>query len=269
MQRAVPFIAVEPLDGRTVDRVHRNARAIGVGCAARAAGASIGLLVCLSQGWLWPVPVLTWLTYGGSLTVVHQLIHSPLGFTPRWQRRVLTGAALLVSESGHALRTTHLLHHRTDPGAPDPEGYIEGVPWRWMWAEMWRFRYRLMRWGLRHGADRRRIRAEVAVTITAWIGAILAMPWTSVPLAYLGLITLASGAFAVMAGKGPQTNWGRPVSSPLVVVRGRLLRLVTFSHDRHLEHHLYPGVPLSRLRHLDDVTGRAVEGRDLVRVVLP
>ena len=231
----------------------------------------LGLLVFLgaaTRGW-WPIAVVsTWLIYGATLTAVHHLIHGSLGLTPRWRRFWLSALGALVTESGHALQVTHLAHHRRDPAVPDPEGYIENVGWLGMPAAAVRFRYRLALWGFRYGPRRRRVAVELAVHAGAHLGSLALLPITVLPWIYLTLVHIASFAFAVLAGKGPQTNFGRPVSSPFVRVHTTLGRVLFFSHDQHLEHHAYPRVPLARLRRLHPHLEPVFNELDIVDVEL-
>lgn len=267
--RALPALdlpTLAELDGRPLLAHQRRLAVVMIGRVLLGLGVFV---VAAAQRWpLLAVPAL-WLVYGGALTATHHLIHGSLELSPRARRWWLTVMPAIVVESGHALQATHLLHHRSDPDLPDPEGYIEQVPWRRMPFEAWRFRYRLMRWGLQHARRPGRVRAEVAWHVVAHLGAIALLPWTPVPAWYLLGIAIASAGFAVLAGKGPQTDYGRSLSTPLVRVRTRLLRPVLFSHDRHLEHHAYPKVPLPRLRHLDEALAPHLAQLDVHEVVLP
>lgn len=248
-ERALTAIPVRRLSDLETEVMSRLRPLAALLIARPLVGAGVFVISAL-QGW-WPVAIVsTWLIYGSALTAVHHLIHGSLGLSVRSRRFWLTTLGALVVESGHALQVTHLAHHRRDPNMPDPEGYIENVGW---WATPLaavRFRYRLALWGYRYGPRRRRIGIELGVHAAAHLASLALLPITVVPWVYLTLIHLASLAFAVLAGKGPQTNFGRPVSSPFVRVRTRLGRMVFFSHDQHLEHHAYPRVPLSRLRRL-------------------
>ncbi|MDH3754602.1 MAG: fatty acid desaturase [Acidimicrobiia bacterium] len=269
LDRAIPDLDLPSLAELGRDDLLARHRRLAVLFVARIILALAGFAACLARGWWVGLAPATWVIYGGSLTAVHHLIHGRLGLSPRTREWLLTALAAVVTESGHALESTHLLHHETDADAPDPEGYIEHVPWRRMPIEAVRFRYRLMGWGLRHGGHRRRIRLEIAWHALVHIAAIAVSPLTWWPLAYVAAIAVASAGFAVMAGKGPQTNYGREVTTPLVIVRARFSRLAFFSHDRHLEHHAYPQVPLPRLRRLDGAIAPALERAELVEVRLP
>ncbi len=203
-----------------------------------------------TQGWwLLAVPSV-WFVYGSTLTAVHHLIHSSLGLSARGRRFWLRTLGLIVMESGHALQVTHLAHHRSNTDVPDPEGYIENVTWAQLPLAALQFRYRLALWGLRNSPRPRRVAVELAVHAIAHIASLALLPFSPILWIYLSLTHVASFVFAVLAGKGPQTNWGRPVHTPLVRVQTRLGRILFFSHDQHLEHHAYPKVPLFRLRRL-------------------
>lgn len=232
--------------------------------------ASVALwFVAAGQGWTLVLVATTWLIYSSTLTTVHHLIHGGLGMTQRSRRFWLSVAGMMVLESGHALQQTHLAHHRSDPTAPDPEGYIEGITWGRLAFEMWIFRYRMMLWGLRRGRNRNRIAFEVAVHVAVHIAAVLAVPHTLVPLMFVLLTQQAAASFAVFASRGPQTNWGRSTPTPLVRVKARWARIPLFSHDLHLEHHAYPKVPMPRLRELADAVGPALVAQGTHDVRLP
>ena len=209
--------------------------------------------------------MLTWLIYGSTLTAVHHLIHSSLGFSSKTRYFWLSALACLVVESGHALQATHLTHHRAGDDVPDPEGYIENLTWLQMPLGATKFRYRLMAWGWRHSPRRRTIGLEIAFHSALHIVSLLLLVTGSPTLwIYLSLIHFASFAFAVLAGKGPQTKYGRSITSPVVRVTTRLGHILFFSHDKHLEHHAYPKVPLPRLHHIQDEIDAALEASQTV-----
>ena len=237
----------------------------------RPIGAAIGFVVAALHGyWLLAVP-LTWLVYGSALTCVHHLIHGSLGLSARARHFWLRTIGLLVAESGHALQVTHLAHHRTGADVPDPEGYIEYVTWKQLPVAALAFRYRLMFAGLKMAPAprRRRIVVEIGGHAALHLASLALLPVSIIPWAYLSLIHLASFAFAVLAGKGPQTNYGREVTTPLVRVHTALGRILFFSHDRHLEHHAAPKVPLPQLRHLDEEIDAAIRDLDVIDVRMP
>ncbi len=265
--RALPKVPVPSL-GSIEHRAFEDLGRLRVILIGRPILAVAGFAIAAVSGWWIPAVALTWLVYGSTLTAVHHLIHSGLGLSPRARYFWLSALSALVVESGHALQVTHLTHHRADRNLPDPEGYIENVTWRQLPVAALKFRYRLALWGWRNAPRSRRISQEMGFHAAAHIASLALLPITPLPWIYLSLIHLASFAFAVLAGKGPQTNFGRPVDSPLVKVHTVLGALMFFSHDRHLEHHMYPKVPLPRLRRLKHVIEPALADLDIVHVQL-
>jgi beta-carotene hydroxylase len=243
-QRTIPAVEVPTLADLGLAELARPRRRTLVLFVARpvaAAGAALGLAA--SGRWL-PALALVPLWYGWSLTLVHHMIHGSLGAPPAVRNAALAVGGALALHAGHALALTHTQHHATT-GGPDPEGEIERVPLRRLPAEAVLFRYRLWVWGWDHAHGRGAIAAEVAVHATAVAYALTHLPD---PLALVvAALWSADVAFAALAGRGPQTNWGRALPTPLVAVRCRLSRWLLLGHNWHLEHHLYPDVPLPAL----------------------
>jgi len=242
-QRTIPAVDVPTLADLGLGHLARPRRRTLVLFVARpvgAAGAALGLAA--SGLWL-PALALVPLWYGWSLTLVHHMIHDSLGAPPAVRRAALAAGGALALHAGHALAATHLQHHAA--GGPDPEGEIERVPLRRLPAEAVLFRYRLWVWGWDHAHSRGAIAAEVAVHAAAVAYALGHLP--DPPALVVAALWAADVAFAALAGRGPQTNWGRPVPTPLVAVRCRLGRWLLLAHNWHLEHHLYPEVPLPAL----------------------
>lgn len=225
----------------------------------------IGLAIFIGAalaGW-WPIAIASvWLVYGGALTAIHHLIHGSLGFSARARRTWLTVLGCIVVESGHALQTTHVMHHREDPSLPDPEGYIEMSSWKTLPIDALKYRYRLALWGLRYSPRRRRIQAEMAFHAVVHMTSLALLPVFPLLWIYLTLIHVATVLFAALQSKGPQMNWGRAIPSPLVRVTAHgVVAAMMFSHQNHLEHHAFPKVPMPRLPQLKPVLDTMLEGR--------
>lgn len=235
---------------------------------ARPIVGTIAFWVAALQGW-WLIAVpLMWLVYGSGVSAVHHLIHGSMGLSNRARHIWLSILGCVVVESGHALQTTHLLHHRANGDLPDPEGYVENATWAEMPIAAASFRYRLAFWGLRYGRRRKLIGAEMAFHAIAHLASLALLPVLPELWIHVTLLHVASFTFAVFAGKGPQTNWGREIESPLVRVHTRLGRILFFSHDQHLEHHAWPKVPLCRLPKLHEHLEPALAERTVVDVKL-
>lgn len=244
-RRTIPAIDLPPLAElglAHLSRVPRRTRALFLARPVVAAGLALALA---GAGHLALALALVPLWYGWSLTLVHHMIHGSLGAGPATRRCALWLGGALVLHSGHALLDTHLQHHRTEPDAADPEGEIELVPWRRLPVEAVLFRYRLWAWAWRAGPRRAWIAGEVATHVLA-LGWALGHPGAA-PARLVLAVWAADVAFALLAARGPQTNWGRPVPTPLVAVRCRSTRWLLLAHNWHLEHHAYPEVPLPAL----------------------
>lgn len=232
--------------------------------------AALGAFVAMAvQGWWLATPLVVWALYGSTLSAVHHLLHGSVGLSARWRHIWLSILGCLVVESGHALLATHTVHHRDGSDAPDPEGYIEYLSWREMPLGAARYRYRLMWWGLRYGTHRRQIRIELGVHAGLHIASLVLLPFDPTLWIYLTLVHVASFAFAVLQGKGPQANWGRNMPTPLLLVHTKLLAVLFFDHHQHLEHHAYPKVPLARLPQLRPVIDEALRDEHIVHLHLP
>jgi beta-carotene hydroxylase len=219
-------------------------------------------------GWWLAAPVVLWLLYGSTATALHHLIHGSLGLSPAARHRWLTVLGLLILESGHAWQTTHVMHHRDGSDLPDPEGYIEYLTWRQLPVGAFQWRFRIAAWGWRHTTQRRRTTAELAINATATVAAVALVPVTTVPLIYVAMMQLGTFLFAVLLAKGPQTNFGRATTTPLMMVHTRLLGIFLFNHHLHLEHHAYPKVPMARLRQLRPTVEAALTDEHVVHVHL-
>jgi beta-carotene hydroxylase len=265
--RTIPAVDVPTLPELGLGHLRRVPARTRSLFVARPLAAAAGALALAAAGRTAAALALVPLWYGWSLTLVHHMIHGSLGGAPALRRAALAGGGVLALHSGHALVATHLQHHRTDPGAPDPEGAIEYVPPARLPAAAVLFRYRLWAWGWRHGAPRRWVAAEVAAHVAVLGAALthLGQPLSTVALA----LWAADAAFAVLAARGPQTNWGRPVPTPLVAVRCRLARWPLLAHNWHLEHHFYPDIPLPALARVAPALDGFLAERGALVVSLP
>ncbi len=269
-ERAIPAVDVPSLSDLDLSRSVVATGRTRLIFALRPFLAVATLSIFWMMGWWLPALALLPAVYGWSLTTIHHLIHGSLGFGPRRRSFLLSAVSLLLFESGHSLERTHLAHHGTDPEAEDPEGYIESLPWGRLLIEAPLFRYRLWAWARRqptpvlshlperrHASIERRRHVEIgwhlaatAVALGLGVAQLLGHELgraATLVVVYVVLQHVANAAFAVLAAKGPHTNWGRATPTPLIAVRGRVLGLLLFGHIWHLEHHLYPQVPLFNL----------------------
>ena len=228
----------------------------------------VAFWIVASQGWWIATPALLWFLYGSACSAIHHLIHGGMGLSPKARHFWLTTLGLLIAESGHAWQATHVMHHRDGSDLPDPESYLEYLTWAQLPLGALKWRFRMMSWGQRFGAQQARTRRELAFVVALHLVALALIPITVLPMVYLALMQAGSFLFAVMLAKGPQTNFGREANTPLIMVTAKLTGLFLFNHHHHLEHHLYPKVPMARLGQLSTVIEDALDGADIHHVDL-
>ena len=265
--RAVPAINTPRLSTLDMD-ITTNLRPTVLLLIARPLLGFVAFCIVASQGWWAATPVLLWLLYGSACSATHHLIHGGLGLSPKARHFWLTTLGLLIAESGHAWQATHVMHHRDGTDLPDPEGYLEYLTWTQLPLGALKWRFRMMAWGYKFGARQTRTRHELITIAAAHLVALMLIPLTVLPIMYLALMQVGSFLFAVMLAKGPQTNFGREANAPLIMVTAKLTGLFLFNHHHHLEHHLYPKVPMARLGQLSTVIEDALDGADIHHVDL-
>lgn len=266
-ERAIPKLNVPPLRDLDVD-VRSNLRPFLLLLIGRPLLALAAFIVTAVNGWWIATPLVVWFLYGSNLSAIHHLVHGGLGLSPRWRHFWLSVLACLVAESGHALLATHTVHHRDGTDLPDPEGYIENLTWAQMPLGAARYRYRLMNWGLRNSTHPKRIGFEIAVHAALHLGSLALFTTSPILWIYMTLIHVSSFVFAVLQGKGPQANFGRPMPTPLMFVHTKVLAFAFFSHHQHLEHHAYPKVALPRLHLLQPHIEAALADEEVLHLRL-
>ncbi len=266
-ERSIPKLAMPRLRDLDVD-VMSDMRPLAFGLIARSLLSVATYVFMAVKGWWILTPAVVWFLYGSTLSAVHHLIHGSLGLSGRARHFWLTVLGCIVVESGHALQSTHVVHHRDGSDMPDPEAYIEYLSWKQMPLGAARYRYRLAIWGWKNSPRRARIGFEMSVHATLHIASLALLPFNQILWIYLTLLHFASFAFAVLQGKGPQVNWGREMHTPLVLIHTKVLPFLFFNHHQHLEHHAYPKVPLTRLAALRPHIEQALETEDVLHVRL-
>lgn len=84
--------------------------------------------VIVHIGWWWLTPLVMFAIFVTVVTVTHDVVHRCLGLGRRGTDWALFLMGLVLLESGHAYRITHLQHHRRFPHpTEDPEGYPAGM----------------------------------------------------------------------------------------------------------------------------------------------
>lgn len=202
-------------------------------------------------GW-WPLAIIAvMLLFITIVASAHDLVHNALGL-PSWLNDILlAGIGMLVLESGHAYKATHLQHHRMFPHQDDPEGDPARMGfWRAV-AEGPIFLFRLWLWAWRHRPQLRRwLFLEAFWFISSVCLSLFAWPYTAAPLIYVGLVIGGSWIYPLSTVHLPHNAGGKNALFQTYTLRGRIIPMLFLELTYHLEHHLYPAVPSHRYREL-------------------
>jgi fatty acid desaturase len=199
------------------------------------------------------VPLLPWLAsayfFLAGLRVVHDAFHDNLALSRPAGHGLLVALSALMLGSMHAVRITHLQHHRDCLGPDDVEGQTaRRSAWRALGAGV-AFPFALHRaaWRRALGSDRRWIGVEMGLT-----GAMLALAVAGVSaqvthhVALMAIAQALTGFFAVWTVHH-DVDAERQVARTL---RDRLKSALALGMFFHLEHHLFPRVPTCHLPEL-------------------
>ena len=184
--------------------------------------------------------------YLTGLRVVHDTFHGNLGLRAWANDVVLFALSVLMLGSMHAVRLTHLQHHRECLGPNDVEGAAarRSALGALLWGVL--FPIELHRAALRLSSPRQRhwILAELAMSL-GWIAVILVSrhPVIAYHVVAMAVGQTLSGFFAVWTVHHDCDRWQEIART----LRHRLKSATTFHMFYHLEHHLYPRVPTRHL----------------------
>lgn len=186
--------------------------------------------------------VLSFTTYGSTS---HDLVHRNLGL-PRWLNQLLLSLLeMLALRSGHAYQAAHLHHHARYPHDDDIEADASRMS---LFRSLWEgvvFQPKIVRWAWNHAAGgvKAWIALEVLVILVTILLAVMTVPYSPVPILYVGLMIAGSWIIPLITSYLPHDPHGEDELHQTRRCRGLLIRLLSFDHLYHLEHHLYPAVP--------------------------
>jgi beta-carotene hydroxylase len=184
----------------------------------------------------------------------HDVVHNCLHLGKRTTHLLLSIYGILVMQSGHGFRITHLSHHAMYPSKDDPEGaasfgsiwqaLLMGplcVPRLWLWA---------MARARKQPAERRWMILEAILAGSIYLGSILLIPFTLVPIVYVVVMTLGAWFYPLITDYFPHHPEGHAPVHQARSIHGRILPWLLLGLNYHLEHHLYPRVPGHHLHKL-------------------
>jgi fatty acid desaturase len=181
-----------------------------------------------------------------ALRLNHEAIHQNLGFSARGHRLVLHGLSALMLGSNTAVAANHLHHHMHVMRPDDLEGKAGRMKgWQvLLYGPVFPLEMHIAAWQRGGPAQRKRMRIDGALNL-AMIVAFVASGWA--PLGYhLIVVAIAqclTAFFAVWITHQGCEGRGHIARTQ----RAPIINLLSYNMFLHLEHHLFPGVPVKRL----------------------
>ncbi len=207
----------------------------------------LGLALGLAYaGWYPLALVVSFLFFLAGLRLVHDVFHHNLGLGRMANHVVLVVLSAVMLGSMHAIRLTHLHHHRHCLGEDDVEASSARLSaWRALaFGPAFPVRLHLAGWRLARPGQRRWIAAELALTIgmLALAFALVDLPVLEYHVAAMAVGQCLTAFFAVWTVHHDCDR--QPFARTL---RNRLKSTIAMDMFFHVEHHLFPRVPTCRL----------------------
>ena len=204
---------------------------------------------CAGAGWWVPATGAAFMIFLTALRLNHEAIHNNLGFSARGHRIVLNALSALMLGSNSAVAFNHLRHHRHVGHADDLEGKCGTMPaWRvLLYGPVFPIEMHRSAWAKGGPVLRRRMAIDFVLNggvVAAAIGS--GSPVLLFHVAAMLVAQCLTAFFAVWIthhGCDGDAAIARTQRSPLV-------NLLTYNMFLHLEHHLFPAVPVKRLARL-------------------
>jgi beta-carotene hydroxylase len=234
----------------TADLLETSPRQRFVALARPFAGVALFAVAAWLQWW-WLTPIVMFAIFVAVVTVTHDVVHRAIGLGARQTDWALFFCGLVLLESGHAYRITHLQHHRTFPSDDDPEGYPAHTSF--IGAVLYGpvFLARLWWWAWKRTPSARRwLLAEAAMPFTALTAGALLWPVFPGLLVYAVLSIVGSWVYPLLTVYLPHHDFGDTPLTQTRTLRGRIIPAIFLELTYHLEHHLHPQVPSHRLAEL-------------------
>jgi beta-carotene hydroxylase len=202
-------------------------------------------------GWWWLTPLIVFAIFVAVVTATHDVVHRTLGLSAGQTEWVLFALGLVLLESGHAYRLTHLQHHRLFPHEDDPEGHPADLSALGALAYGPVFLVRLWFWAWRRSpSERGWLAVEGAAPVLALVAGVALWPVTPALLGYVAMAVVGSWVYPLLTVHLPHRNYGDDPLTQTHTLRGRVVPAIFLELTYHLEHHLYPQVPSHNLARL-------------------
>lgn len=200
------------------------------------------------QGWWLLALVATFFFFTAALRQAHDCYHRTLGVGKLATEAMLFFLSITMLCSTHAIRHTHLNHHRVPLGDSDVEGNWARLPWYQAILGGGLFSIAIQWFGLTHGSRRNRMLVGFDLLLIFAVIATAFITMHPVLMYHVLVMILANtmvGFFAVWS-----VHHG---CDDMVYARSErhlLINVLTFNLLYHIEHHLFPAVPTNHLPRL-------------------
>ena len=200
------------------------------------------------QGWWLLALVATFFFFTAALRQAHDCYHRTLGVSKVATELMLFLLSITMLCSTHAIRHTHLNHHRDPLGDSDVEGNWARLPWYQAILGGGLFSIAIQWFGLTHGSRRNRMLVGFDLLLIFAVIATAFITMHPVLMYHVLVMILANtmvGFFAVWS-----VHHG---CDDMVYARSErhlLINVLTFNLLYHIEHHLFPAVPTNHLPRL-------------------
>ena len=197
------------------------------------------------QGWWLLALVATFFFFTAALRQAHDCYHRTLGVEKLATETMLFFLSITMLCSTHAIRHTHLNHHRDPLGDSDVEGNWARLPWYQAILGGGIFSIMIQGFGLTHGSRRNRMLVGFDLLLIFAVIATAFITMHPVLIYHVLVMILANimvGFFAVWSVHHgcDDVVYARSERHPLI-------NLLTFNLLYHIEHHLFPAVPTNHL----------------------
>ncbi len=242
----LPTLEVLDADLRSTSAAHRAAAALLPFATLVAFG-----LACVLR-WYWMLPLIVLAHFIFSVSYLHDVAHGSAGLNAGQTHWALFAYGVLMLQSGHSFRYSHLFHHTHCLEDDD----MEGAPARMnlIGALMCGPVYLPKLWAraLKETSPKERgwIAAELATALALVGAAAVALHWSAAPLLYCALVYGGGWGYPLATAYLPHYKPGSKPLEQARTMRGTIVPALFMNLTYHLEHHLYPQVPGTNLRRL-------------------
>lgn len=197
------------------------------------------------QEWWLLALVATFFFFTAALRQAHDCYHRTLGVGKLATEAMLFFLSITMLCSTHAIRHTHLNHHRDPLGDSDVEGNWARLPWYQAILGGGLFSIAIQWFGLTHGSRRNRMLVAFDMLLIFAVIAAAFITMHPILIYHVLVMILANtmvGFFAVWSVHHgcDEVVYARSERHPLI-------NLLTFNLLYHIEHHLFPAVPTNHL----------------------